>query len=230
MYDAVLRVETRYGPAWYRYNHDGYGEKADGSGYDGTGVGRPWPLLTGERGHYELAASRSVVTFIEAMERFANDGGMIPEQIWDVDDVPSRRSRKGKGTGSATPLVWAHAEYVMLLRSKRDGRPFERIEPVYDRYVRERRTSSLQLWRFTLPISEISPGERLRLQVDAPAIVHWSADAWATVHDSPTESTGLGVHYFDFPAETDGHDLVFTFYWREVDRWEGRDFLVAARD
>ena len=56
--DALLRVKLPQGPAWYRYNGDGYGEHEDGSPFDGTGVGRPWPLLTGERAHYELAAGR----------------------------------------------------------------------------------------------------------------------------------------------------------------------------
>ncbi len=80
--------------------------------YDGTGIGRGWTLLTAERGHYELAAGRSADLQIEAMERFANDGVMIPEQVWDADDLPGRGLRNGKGTGSATPRVWAHAEYL----------------------------------------------------------------------------------------------------------------------
>ena len=56
--DALLRVKLPNGPGWYRYNCDGYGEHEDGSPFDGTGIGRPWPLLAGERAHYELAAGR----------------------------------------------------------------------------------------------------------------------------------------------------------------------------
>jgi glucoamylase len=59
--DATLKVETPRGPAWHRYQGDGYGEHTDGRPYDGTGVGRAWPLLTGERAHYELAAGRTHV-------------------------------------------------------------------------------------------------------------------------------------------------------------------------
>ena len=55
---ALLKVDTPVGPAWRRYNGDGYGEHEDGSPFDGTGIGRAWPLLTGERAHYELAAGR----------------------------------------------------------------------------------------------------------------------------------------------------------------------------
>lgn len=56
--DALLKVEMPGGPAWHRYNGDGYGEHADGAPFDGTGCGRAWPLLTGERAHFELAAGR----------------------------------------------------------------------------------------------------------------------------------------------------------------------------
>lgn len=68
--DAVLKADLSGGPCWHRYNHDGYGQRADGGPYDGWGTGRVWPLLTGERGHYELAAGHVVKPFIQAGERF----------------------------------------------------------------------------------------------------------------------------------------------------------------
>lgn len=103
-------------------------------------------------------------------------------------------------------------------------------EFAYDRYVREPRHSALQIWRLTLPLSNLTAGERLRLQLDAPAVIHWSADRWATTRDSRTEPTGLGVHYFEFPPEAyEGSDVVFTFYWPEGDGWEGRDYVVSVR-
>jgi glucoamylase len=82
--DATLKVETPRGPAWHRYNHDGYGEKTDGSPFDGKrGPGRAWPLLTGERAHYELAAGRreEAGRLLRAVEAFAGDGGLILEQV-----------------------------------------------------------------------------------------------------------------------------------------------------
>ncbi len=115
--DQVLKRDLPQGPGWRRYNHDGYGQKADGSAFDGTGVGRSWPILTGERGHYELAAGRDPKPFITAMEKFANEGGMISEQLWDADDLPDGRMKCGRPTGSAMPLCWSHAEYISLVRS-----------------------------------------------------------------------------------------------------------------
>ena len=53
-------------------------------------VGRPWPLLTGERAHYELAAgrARSAEALLTAFERFTDGGRLIPEQVWDSNDIP----------------------------------------------------------------------------------------------------------------------------------------------
>ncbi len=80
--DAVLKVDTPFGPCWRRYNHDGYGQREDGGPFEGWGKGRAWPLLTGERAHYELAAGGNVKLLIRAMERFASPTGLLPEQVW----------------------------------------------------------------------------------------------------------------------------------------------------
>ncbi|MEO6828727.1 MAG: glycoside hydrolase family 15 protein, partial [Acidobacteriaceae bacterium] len=85
--DSALKVNTPEGPCWRRYNHDGYGQKHDGCAYEGWGQGRAWPLLTGERAHYELAAGRDVRPLIATMEKFTSAGGMLPEQIWDAPDL-----------------------------------------------------------------------------------------------------------------------------------------------
>src|SRR5437773_4573410 len=119
--DRVIKRGLPQGPGWRRYNHDGYGQKDDGSAFDGGGVGRCWPILTGERGHYELAAGRDPLPFIKTMEDFANQGGMITEQLWDADDLPGDRMKRGGATGAAMPLCWSHAEYVSLVRSRHDG-------------------------------------------------------------------------------------------------------------
>ena len=93
-----------------------------------------WPLLTGERAHRELAAGNDISALIKTYEQFASCGQLLPEQVWDEDDRPDRRLKKGQPAGSAVPLVWAHAEYLKLLRSAVDGKVFDRIDPVYERY------------------------------------------------------------------------------------------------
>jgi glucan 1,4-alpha-glucosidase len=133
--DATLRVTTPNGPMWYRYNHDGYGEKDDGAPYDGTGVGRLWPLLTGERGEYELANGRSATTHLRTMAGAANEGWLIPEQVWDRPDETEEGLAFGEGTGSATPLAWSMAQYLRLALSIDAGRPVETPDVVADRYA-----------------------------------------------------------------------------------------------
>jgi len=123
--DRTIKVDTPNGPGWYRYNHDGYGEKATGRGWDETGIGRLWPLLTGERGEYELARGADAKPLLDAMQKFANAGRMLPEQVWDRPDSPSAHLRFGEGTGSATPLAWTHAQFIRLALCVKHGRVLE---------------------------------------------------------------------------------------------------------
>lgn len=227
--DRLLMVATPYGPAWHRYNHDGYGEKPDGSPFDGTGIGRAWPLLTGERGMYEFLAGGSIDTYIKAMEGFANEGGMLPEQVWDADDVPEKGLFKGKGTGAATPLVWAYAEYIKLLRTKRDCSGCDIIPEVYERYIKRKAALNLSAWKSNKPIKRIKAADILRIIAFEPAVLHWSKDGWKTVHDEELKPSGLGIHFFDIPAGTfvNGEKFLFTFYYPEADRWEGSDFEIS---
>lgn len=230
--DALLRVELPQGYCWYRYNGDGYGEHEDGSPFDGTGVGRPWPLLAGERAHYELAAGRPQVAeeLLRVME-FATEGGrLLPEQVWDGEDIPERQLFKGKPTGSACPLVWAHSEYIKLRRSLRDGKIFDQPPQPYQRYVIEKRKSRNHGWRPNNKSRGIPQGKTLHISLPAPALVHWSFDHWATSHDSETEPTGLGLHVVDLPSHNleAGREIVFTFQWEDEHRWEGVDFTVTV--
>ena len=135
--DHVIRVETPNGPGWYRYNEDGYGEEPDGDGWTGTGgVGRLWPLLTGERGEYEIAAGRDARPMLEALRKFANAGRMLPEQVWDRTEQPRPHLQFGEGTGSATPLAWTNAQFIRLALAIRDRRVVETPAIVRDHFAR----------------------------------------------------------------------------------------------
>jgi glucoamylase len=192
--DEVLRCRTATGPAWYRYNGDGYGEKSDGSPFDGTGIGRPWPLLAGERAHYELAAGRpdAAMRLLGVMRAQASDGGMLPEQVWDREDIPALELTNGRATGSAMPLAWAHAEYAKLVRSLVDGRVFDMPQIPYDRYVRHRVPCGVSIWSAHSHIRAIGAGCALRIQTSNPSRVSWRVDA-GEHHESMTHDAGLGV-------------------------------------
>jgi glucoamylase len=229
--DSLLKIETPYGPCWHRYNHDGYGEHADGSPFDGTGIGRAWPLLTGERAHYELAAGHEEEArrLMRAMEAFSSDGGMIPEQIWDAPDIPEQSLFFGRPSGSGMPLVWAHAEYIKLSRSLRERKVFDMSPAPAKRYLVEKKYADFESWRFIDKIQSLSKGKNLRIEVLAPATLHWSTDNWQTTHNTETRDTELGVHVVDLPADQfrSGGKLVFTFHWVQPEHWEGRNFGIS---
>jgi glucoamylase len=230
--DAVLKTDTVSGPAWHRYNDDGYGEHEDGSPFDGTGVGRGWPLLGGERAHYELAAGHpgKAERLRKVMEAQAGYGGFFPEQIWDSSDMPERELFNGRPAGSAMPLVWAHAEYIKLRRSLRDGRVFDLPPQTVQRYQVQQLVAEHFCWRFAQKSRTFPTGKVLRVETLAPARIHWTLDGWSTIHDTDTTDTGLGIHFADLPTDRlpAGTEIAFTFYWLQGENWEGKDFVVQA--
>jgi glucoamylase len=231
--DAVLKVDTPRGPCWHRYNHDGYGERRDGAPFDGWGVGRGWPLLTGERGHYELAAGRGAEQYLRAMESFSGATGLLPEQVWDEADRPDFHLYRGHPTGAAMPLAWAHAEYVTLLRSARDRSVFDRIAPVARRYIDGRNDARARVepWTFNRRVRAVPRGCTLRILGSDVFRLRWTANEWCDVHDTTARMTGVGVAFVDIPVAPDqALPLRFTFYWEASERWEGRDFVVGIVD
>jgi glucoamylase len=231
--DALLKIKLPQGPCWYRYNDDGYGEHADGGPFDGTGVGRPWPLLAGERAHYELAAGNTsgAQELLRMMEQSTNGSRLLPEQIWDSADIPERELFLGKPSGSACPLVWAHSEYIKLVRSLKDGKIFDQAPQTVKRYRAEKRRSVFCEWRFNNKCRVMPAGKTLRIAVMAPASVHWSNDGWNTTNDLAARDTGAGIFVADLPTSElpPRSSVVFTMYWPQGQRWEGIDFSVTIQ-
>ena len=141
--DQQLAVDTPNGRFWHRANFDGYGEQLNGEPWNSFPAdtratrGRAWPIFAGERGEYNLIAGGTANDQLAAMAGAANEGGLIPEQVWD-DQPPSGTPGfpKGEGTLSATPLAWSHAQFVRLAWSIEAGRPVEQPSIVACRYVR----------------------------------------------------------------------------------------------
>jgi glucoamylase len=230
--DALLKVDMPAGPSWHRYNEDGYGERPDGGPFDGAGVGRAWPLLTGERAHYELAAGNrsEAERLLIALEAFANEGGLLPEQVWDAPDIPQNELYFGRPSGSAMPLGWAHAEYLKLLRSLRDGRVFDLPQQPFQRYLKDKTGSPFAIWRINNKLRSMPAGKTLRVECFAPARLTWSKDTWSSRQEVPAADTGLGVWVADLPTDKlrAGSGIGFTIYWTGEDRWEGANYEVKV--
>ncbi len=199
--DSLLKVETSQGPVWHRYNDDGYGEHKDGQPFDGTGIGRGWPLLTSERAHYELAAGhrQEAIRLMQAVEHFSNAGGLIPEQVWDTDDIPEAELFFGKPSGSAMPLVWAHAEYVKLRRSLVENKVFDMPPQTFHRYIEHQTKSNLSIWRTNLKVQNIQSGKTFRIELFVSGSLEWSTDDWETKNQSKLKDTGVGIWLVDIP-------------------------------
>ncbi|HEX8874279.1 MAG TPA: glycoside hydrolase family 15 protein [Nitrosospira sp.] len=230
--DALLRADTPSGPAWYRYNGDGYGEHADGAAFDGVGQGRPWPLLTGERGHYALVAGQDVLPYLKTMVEMSGTGGMIPEQVWDSAAIPERRLYPGRPSGSAMPLAWAHAEYIKLLASYRLGRPFDRPDATWERYHGIRPVSEYAFWLPQAPIHQIYAGNSLFIALHHSGLIHWGTDDWQHPTDTMTTDSGLGLHFSRIATNslTSGQKLDFTFLNLESGAWADRVYSITVVD
>jgi glucoamylase len=229
--DETLKTEMKTGPGWLRYNEDGYGEHDDGKAFDGTGVGRRWPLLAGERAHYELAAGNRAEAerLLQTIAAQASDGGLIPEQVWDGADIPERELFNGRPTGSAMPLAWAHAETIKLMRSLHDNQVFDIPPQPVERYIVRRIGSPRIIWRFNQKLHTMPAGKILRIETLSSARIHWSHDGWKTTNDIETDETGLGMYYADLPTGNldSGGRIAFTFFWTEPETWEGKNFEVV---
>ncbi len=188
--DAVLRVETPAGPCWRRYNHDGYGQRSDGGPFTEVGPGTGVAAADGRTRPLRAGGGRDAQPYLRAMEGFASRGGMLPEQVWDAGDIPGKDLFFGRPTGSAMPLMWAHAEYVKLLRSVRDGVVFDRVAAVADRYLSGRSRKDLEIWKFSRRARSVSAGATLRIQDSAPFRVRWSLDDWRGSRDTAIADDG----------------------------------------
>ena len=136
----------------------------------------------------------------------------------------------GKPTGSAMPLMWAHAEYVKLLRSVSDGHVFDLIPDVASRYLGDRKGRKwFEIWKFNRQTRSVKKGSTLRIQLPAAFRLHWSDDEWKTVNDTSSAAPTLGFHFVDIPvSDAQCAPIRFTFFWMVANHWEGRDYEVAV--
>ena len=135
----------------------------------------------------------------------------------------------GKATGAAIPLMWAHAEYVKLLRSVVDNRIFDLIDPVAQRYCNDKPRNVIEVWKMNRQVRSVPAGALLRIQASSPFVLHWSDDEWNTARDTSSTMTALGIEYTDIQVdEQQKAPLRFTFHWPVDNQWQGTDFAVQV--
>lgn len=233
--DALLSVDTPNGTYYHRYNQDGYGEHADGHAFDGIGIGRAWPLLSGERGQQALLAGEDAEPYLTALLAAASPGGMLPEQVWDSAPIKQRRLAPGRPSGSAMPLAWAHAELIKLATAIHCGDPIERLPTVVDRY-RKPRPPAVTHWREQAPCEAVGRNATLLIEGQAPFVLHLGLDGWKRIGDHKSQPTGFGLHGVRIKVAGLGAQHTLEFTRRYTDGaggdgsgdhgWEGRDWQI----
>jgi len=226
--ESMLAVDTPSGIAYRRHNGDAYGEYDDGRPYDGSGIGRAWPLLTGERGHYALQQGYDPLPYLEAMSRTTGPWGMIPEQIWDAPPIEARDLHPGRPTGSAMPLAWAHAEFLKLLVARDLGQPIESLRCVRDRYAGAAHATNAWLWRHQVPFDPLPQGNDLVIEASDAFVLRFGFDGWKDVQERPSLRMPFGRHGVRFVAgELEPHGRIdFSCRFTASGGWEGVDHAV----
>jgi glucoamylase len=177
-----------------------------------------------------LAAGGDVSRLIRAMEGFASTTGLLPEQVWDAADCPEEHMFLGRPTTAAMPLMWAHAEYIKLLRSVRDNKVFDSITAVADRYQGGSYRTDLEIWKQNRQVREIARGMVLRIQAHGTFVLRWSLDNWRTTTNSSACATDFDLSFVDISIPLSQIDSIqFTFLWADG-RWEGTNYKVNIRN
>ncbi len=231
--DAMLACDTPAGRTFYRYDLDGYGEWIDGSGWPVRrfGIGRPWPLLAGERGHYELVAGGDPAPWLATMLAMRGRGGLLPEQVWDSNPLPWRDLADGRPSGSAMPLAWAHSELIKLAVTMASGsrRPVERLSLVETRYpAYQVPRPTVWRWRSTAPVHELPAGRALLVEDTRPFVLHLGYDGWhGPTVDRPAEALPLGMFGVTLAAdELTDHDTLQFVRQYDDGSWDPHDTEV----
>ena len=226
--DAALKANLPAGPSWRRYAGDVYGEHEDGSPWDGSGRGRPWPVLRGERARHFHSMGLPAAELVKTLEGFAGPGLMLPEQVWDQADIPSRGLSTGKATGSVAPLGWAHAEYLeLLVMVALAGFP-DLVMPARRRYTEGQPQEPAFVWSHRHQITKLVAGRRLKVQLPRPGAVHYTFDDWKSFSEADAVDTTLGVWVAEIPSNklASGSDFSWTAHY--VTGWEGKNYSLKV--
>ena len=230
--DHVLKVDTPSGPVYHRYNEDGYGEYPDGRPFDGNGVGRAWPLLVGERGHLAMQSGEDPISYLRTMWRCASIGGLLPEQVWDSAPIAALELEPGRPSGSAMPLLWAHAEFLKLLIAREHRRPIELLQSVEQRYRSSEpeyaaRAAATWHWRDEVPVLQHETGRALLIEDRRAFTLHFGFDGWQRVDERAALAQPFGLWSVRLSAGELAEAAELNFTRRYEDRWEGVDHRVS---
>lgn len=227
--DVMLARNVGTGISYYRYDYDGYGEQVNGANFSGTGVGRIWPLLAGERGHLSVLAGGEGLAQLTAMLKMRTPSGLLPEQVWDQSPLypqkgtPTLPLITGQRTLSATPLAWAHSELIKLAWTRISKTPAEQLTAVTARYRGQKPAPSTSHWRSAAPLTGLAAGRNLTLEDTQPFTLHYGfgdPDNWTGVTDANSTPLPFGIYGVTLTAEQLAGHADLNFIRRYGSTWD----------
>ena len=128
------------------------------------------------------------------------------------------------------PLVWAHAEYLKLLRSALDGKVFDRIDPVYERYCepegRGKRRRDVEIYSRRRPIHQMPAGNTLRILDERYFELIWTENDWRDAQKTNSRSLGSAGFSVDLKPGDGSPAVEWTLRWPDQDSWLGYNVRV----
>jgi glucoamylase len=249
-YDAILKQTiVGKGPAWFRYNNDGYGENNDGSNFSGGGRGRLWPIFTAERGMYEIAKGGNVgtlgSTYLTTLRAFSTPEGMVPEQVWNNSVGATAANRDaitpapyvaGTPTKSMAPLSWAMGEYINLMASIANNKIVDMPQAVCGRYSNCLVPMSIGQSRVKFNVTAATvPGQYMYVAGNTAELGAWDTDLAIPV--DPRSYTAANPLWFNNVNMTTGTAVQYKYFRKNSDgtvTWENlagnRSFAMPMVD
>jgi glucoamylase len=173
------------------------------------------------------------------MVRCASPGGLLPEQVWDAPPIADLGLEPGRPSGSAMPLIWAHAEFLKLLVARERGRPIEWLERVAQHFhaTTKRRAGGSSAashtlqgtrhWRLEVPVRHLPPGKALAIEDREPFLLHLGFDRWQRTEDRAAEPTAFGLWSVLLSNQELAGATELNFTRRYDSGWEHCDHRVA---
>jgi glucoamylase len=183
--------------------------------------------LVGERGHLALQMGEESLPFLQTIWNCASQGGLLPEQVWDAAPIPALGLMPGRPSGSAMPLIWAHAEFLKLLIARESGRPVELLDDVEKRYRGPApRPATVWHWRDEVPVWRLEKGRALCIEDRQPFTLHFGFDGWREIQDRDAVRESFGMWSVLLVADELAEHEQVDFTRRHDVAWEGIDHQV----
>ena len=126
------------------------------------------------------------------------------------------------------PLVWAHAEFLKLLRARREKRPIELLNSLEKHLRRKVAKVGTWHWRTDAPFDTLPANRDLLVEMESPFVMHIGFGGWKAIEDRSSATLPFGRHGVRLGKDelAGNRVLDFTRYFSRDSKWEGNDYHI----